>query len=380
MSLSSLLGHEQPIRLLRRAFAEGRIPNAYLFVGPPNLGKFTIASEFARLLNCENQSDSTLPDLTDSCGICESCRRIAAGNDPDVLAIRPLTRIGTGAKVEVTEFEGAVLTTDQVGEILARAGMRRTRARYKVLIISRAETMNAEAANRLLKTLEEPPEGTVLVLTCSNPSALLPTIASRCQRVAFHPVPLSVLEPGLAARFPDLDPDLVATAARLCSGRPGWALTLLQSPGALNVRRRLFDMLAALPADPLVSALAAAEELLRLSEAWWIGVNGEGAQEVLRRAGDRSRRVALADLFDLLSSALRDVLLLTVGEEGLLINRDALPLLRDLARVTTPAKARLALSALQQVQRHIRGNANLRLAAELVLLQIMRVLRAPVEA
>ncbi len=380
MSLASIIGHDQPLRLLRRSFAEGRIPNAYLFVGPPNLGKFTVATEFARLIDCDDPRDLATPDLTDSCGVCESCRRIDFGSHPDVLAIRPLTRIGTGAKVEVTEFEGAVLTTDQVGEIIGRAGMRRTRGPYKILIIARAETMNPEAANRLLKTLEEPPEGTVLVLTCSNASALLPTIASRCQRVAFHPVPLATLEPALLERFPDLNTDLVSTVARLSAGRPGWALTLLQSPPALNVRRRLFDMLVAFPRDPLVSALAGSEELLRLSEAWWIAINGEGAQDVLRRAGDRSRRVALADLFDLLSSALRDVLLLTVGEEDLIINRDVLPMLRDLARSTTSARARLALSALQQVQRHIRGNANLRLASELVLLQVMLVLRAAVEA
>jgi DNA polymerase-3 subunit delta' len=241
--------------------------------------------------------------------------------------------------------------------------------------------MNPEAANRLLKTLEEPPEGTVLILTCSNASALLPTIASRCQRLAFHPVPLATLEQALLTRFPDVNTDLVATVARLSAGRPGWALTLLQSPPALTVRRRLFDMLIAFPTNPLVSSLAGSEELLRLSEAWWIAINGEGAQDVLRRAGDRSRRVALADLFDLLSSALRDVLLLTVGEEDLIINRDVLPMLRDLARSTTPAKARLALSALQQVQRHLRGNANLRLATELALLQVTLVLRAaPVEA
>ncbi|MCX7600156.1 MAG: DNA polymerase III subunit, partial [Armatimonadetes bacterium] len=273
MSLSRIIGHEQAKRLLMRAFVEGRVPTAYLFVGPSNLGKFTVAVEFAKLLNCEAPVTPSSGEGADCCDVCEACRRIEAGSFADVLCVRPVIRIGSGAQAQATEFEGALLTTDQIGEVITRASLRRTRGRHKVFIIARAETMNPEAANRLLKTLEEPPEGTLLILTSSNPSALLPTIVSRCQRVTFHAVPLATLAAGLRTEVPDASDELVDTIARLSSGRPGWALTLLRKPRALDVRRRLLDLVASLPGQPLVAALALGEELIGLSEAWWRAIN-----------------------------------------------------------------------------------------------------------
>lgn len=376
MSLSRIIGHEQAKRLLQRAFIEGRVPTAYLFVGPPNLGKFAIAVEFAKLLNCAAPAGASSADEADCCDTCEACKRIETGSFADVLCVRPVVRLGTGAQAQATEFEGAMLTTDQIGEVITRASLRRTRGRHKVLIIARAETMNPEAANRLLKTLEEPPEGTLLILTSSNPSALLPTIVSRCQRVAFHAVPQVTLVAGLRAQVPEASLGLVETVARLSSGRPGWALTLLHKPRALDVRRRLLDLLAVLPGQPLVAALALGEELLGLSEAWWRAINeGEEAAEVLHKSGDRARRVAMADVLDLMASALRDVMLLCEGGEGRVLNVDALEVLRGLAAGTSAARARRAAAAVQQVQRHIRGNANLKLACELLIVQVMQLLR-----
>lgn len=376
MSLSRIIGHEQAKRLLRRAFIERRVPTAYLFVGPPNVGKFAVAVEFAKLLNCEAPVAYSSAEEADCCDACEACRRIEAGSFADVLCVRPVIRIGSGAQAQATEFEGAVLTTDQIGEVITRASLHRTRGRHKVLVIARAETMNPEAANRLLKTLEEPPEGTLLILTSSNPSAVLPTIVSRCQRVTFHAVPLATLVSGLGAAVPEASDALVDTAARLSSGRPGWALTLLRKPKALDVRRRLIDLLAALPGEPLVAALALGEELIGLSEAWWRAINeGEEAAEVLQKSGDRARRVAMMDVLDLMASLLRDVMLLCGGGEERVLNVDALDTLRGLAAGTSAGRARRAAAAVHQVQRHIRGNANLKLACELLIVQVMQLLR-----
>jgi len=376
MSLSRIIGHEQPKRLLRRAFAEGRVPTAYLFVGPPNLGKSTVAVEFAKLLNCLSPLAPSSVAEADCCDACEACQRIQAGSFADVLCVRPVVRIGSGAQTQTTEFEGAVLTTDQIGEVITRANLHRTRGRHKVLIIARAETMNPEAANRLLKTLEEPPEGTLLILTSSNPSALLPTIASRCQRVAFHAVSPGALVAGLRAQVPEATPELVETVARLSSGRPGWALTLLRKPRALDVRRRLVDLVASLPDQPLIASLALGEELLSLCEAWWKAINeGDEAADVLQRSGDRARRVAMVDVLDLMASILRDVMLLCEGGEERVLNVDVLPTLRSVAAGTSASRARRAAAAVQQVQRHIRGNANLKLACELLIVQVMQLLR-----
>ncbi|MCX7599464.1 MAG: hypothetical protein N2512_11465, partial [Armatimonadetes bacterium] len=145
---------------------------------------------------------------------------------------------------------------------------------------------------------------------------------------------------------------------------------------ALDVRRRLLDLVASLPGQPLVAALALGEELIGLSEAWWRAINeGDEAAEVLQKSGDRARRVAMVDVLDLMASLLRDVMLLCGGGEEGVLNVDALETLRGLAAGTTAAKARRAAAAVHQVQRHIRGNANLKLACELLIVQVMQLLR-----
>ncbi len=377
MSLAGIIGHQQALRVLRRAFAEERVPPAYLFVGPPDLGKYTVALQFAKLLNCTQVRAREDPDAADCCDECPSCRRIEEGHFADVLAARPVVRIGKGAQTESTEFEGAVLTTDQIGEVITRAGLKASRGRHKVLIVARAETMNPEAANRLLKTLEEPPPRTTIILTSSNPSAMLPTTVSRCQKVSFHPVPLEELLEGLAARAPGADRETLETVARLGAGRVGWALSVLQTPEALAVRREALELLTKLPGQPLVASLALAEELVRLAERWWLARNEgtEAAEDVLKRSADRVRRVALCELLDLMASALRDVMLLASGDGKLVLNVDRLSELRGMAEGTTPQMAHRAALAVEHVQRHLRGNANLRLACELLLLQIMQACR-----
>ncbi len=376
MSLAKIIGHDRPLAVLRRAFVEGRVASAYLFTGPPNVGKLTAAVEFAKLLNCTDLAAPDDPSAVDCCDACDACQRIAAGSFADVLVVQPLIRIGTAAKGELAPFEGAMLTTDQVAEVIAQANMRLSRGRHKVIIVARAETMNPEAANRLLKTLEEPPEHTTLILTTSNPSALLPTIVSRCQRLAFHPVPLAELVAGLQREAPDADQSLMETAARLSGGRVGWALTLVRNPIALQVRAELLELLSSLPHEPYVSAMAMAERLIELAEQWWLALNpGESAADVLSRARDRVRRVALDGLLDLVASVMRDIMLLASGYDRSIINADAADALAELAARTTPDRARRGAMAVELVQRHLRGNANIRLALELLTLQLMQSLQ-----
>lgn len=382
MSLRAIIGHEQPLRVLRRAFADRRVPTAYLFVGPPNVGKYTVALELAKLLNCTDLRGADQPDALDCCDECRACRRIQAGNFPDVLAVRPVVRIGSGAQAEMTEFEGAILTTEQIGDAISRAGLKLSRGKHKVIIIAQAETMNPEAANRLLKTLEEPPPRTTLVLTTSNVSALLPTVVSRCQRVTFHPVPMATLLAELGQRVEGVAQEVVETVAGLCGGRPGWALALLRSPDAMGVRGELLELLVRLADEELIAALPLAEELIGLAERWWLALNAEAeaAEDVLRRSGDRVRRLALCQLLDLLASLLRDMILLLAGADELILNKDATDTLRALAGRGSMERLHRAAMAVNQAQRHLRGNANVRLACELLLLQVMQSYRAGVRA
>ncbi|MBC7287340.1 MAG: hypothetical protein H5T86_04695 [Armatimonadetes bacterium] len=376
MGLSSIIGHKRPIAVLRRAVWEGRVPTAYLFSGPPQVGKLTTAVELAKLLNCSNPVDADNPARIDCCDTCEACRRIASGSFADVLVVQPVVRVGTGARSEATEFEGAMITTEQIAQVITRASLGPSRGRRKVLIIARAETMNPEAGSRLLKTLEEPPGDTTLILTTSNPSALLPTLVSRCQRLTFHPVPVDELIAGLREKAPQADETLIETAARLSSGRVGWALALVHSPSALQVRAELMHLLANLPREPNIACLAIGERLIELAEQWWLALNpGDEASSVLSRAADRVRRVALCGLLDLVACALRDVMVLCASAGGTVVNSDVVDMLAALAAGTTQDRARRAALAVQHVQRHVRGNANIRLAAELLVLQLMQSLR-----
>ena len=245
MSFSTIIGLEQPIAVLRRAIQSGRVSHAYLFHGAPSIGKTLLAREFAKTLNC----DATLDGGVECCDVCPSCTRIDRDAHPDVHLVRPLAKVQAneedgGADVVI---EGALITTDQIKDVVVDANLKATQARRKVFIISSAEAMNPQAANRLLKTLEEPPPGTTLVLTTQNLSTLLPTILSRCQLIKCQPPTLAEAEVALVARYPEHEPGLIRSVVALSGGRIGWAMSLLQHPAALELRNGLLDTAASLP-------------------------------------------------------------------------------------------------------------------------------------
>ena len=143
-----------------------RIAGAYLFVGPTGVGKETVANHFAKSINCLELDEG-------ACGTCISCRKTADGNHPDTQIVSP---------------SGAWIRIDQIRELQKRIVYRPYEGIRKVAILREAERMNLEAANCLLKTLEEPPAESVLILLTSNLDALIPTIRSRCQIIKFNPL------------------------------------------------------------------------------------------------------------------------------------------------------------------------------------------------
>ena len=169
-----LIGQSRAVRLLQRGLTTGRIAHAYLFTGPEGIGKRTAALALAQALNCQRGDG-----LDDGCGACQSCRKIARGLHPDVQVIEPA---------------GATLKIEQVRALEADAALGPYEAKRKVFILDSAEKMTEQAANALLKTLEEPPGRTVFVLLTTTPSALPSTIVSRCQTVIFSAIPQETLE------------------------------------------------------------------------------------------------------------------------------------------------------------------------------------------
>ncbi len=208
-----IIGHQQTIEQLQHTVASDRIAGAYLFVGPTGVGKETVARYFAQLIFC--QQDAQPPTV---CGACLACRKVDSGNHPDLQFIRP---------------EGSLLKIGQIRELQKQIIYEPLEASRKVYILTDVERMNAEAENCLLKTLEEPPASSVLILLTSNIRALLPTTRSRCQILQFHPMQTQELAEILVEKF-SVAPEQATTLAIAADGAIGKALTRLEKGDALS--------------------------------------------------------------------------------------------------------------------------------------------------
>jgi len=223
MSFNGIIGNERAIELLTSSIEQGRVAHAYLFAGPPGVGKGLVAREFAKALNCEHGGAAP-------CDACLACRKIDHGTHPDVLWFRP-----TGAM--------RMIRVEQVAEFLQAAAFKPYEGRWKVFMLVDADRLNVESQNKVLKTLEEPAPGTVIILTSAVPEALLPTIRSRCQRVTFHPIPREAVEQYLIEHR-DADPERAAIAASLGRGSLAAAIEYLDERAGQR-RRALYNVLAA---------------------------------------------------------------------------------------------------------------------------------------
>ena len=208
-----IIGHNQIIEQLQQTVASERIAGAYLFVGPSGVGKEMVARYFAQLIFC--QQDAQPPMV---CGTCLACRKVDSGNHPDLQFIRP---------------EGSLLKIGQIRELQRQVIYEPLEASRKVYILTDVDRMNPEAENCLLKTLEEPPASSVLILLTSNVQALLPTTRSRCQILQFHPMPTQELAEILVNRF-SVAPEQATTLAIAADGAIGKALTQLEKGDSLT--------------------------------------------------------------------------------------------------------------------------------------------------
>ena len=168
MSFYDIYGHEKKIEIIQKALAQQRIGHAYLFSGIPAVGKKTLAREFVKALNCEKGYA-----LHDSCGECSSCRKIQRGNHPDVFSV---------------EADGQFIRIDAIREIQEQMKCKPLEARRRVFVIDDADKMNDQAANALLKILEEPSPSNILILVAARPYSMPSTIISRCQHMRFNPL------------------------------------------------------------------------------------------------------------------------------------------------------------------------------------------------
>jgi len=226
MPWHSIRGHDRAVDALRRGLARGRLPHAFLFVGPEGIGKRSFAEAFAQALLCERVPET----LLDPCGACPACLQVAAGTHPDVHRV---------AKPE----DKHDLAIKPIRDLCLDLGLKPAGGRRKVAIVDDADDLNDEAANAFLKTLEEPPPGSVLILIGTSPEAQLDTIVSRCRVLRFDPLPEDDLARVLLDRGVTDDPAEAARLAHLADGSVARARGLADAT-LDGFRRRLIDDLA----------------------------------------------------------------------------------------------------------------------------------------
>ena len=363
MSWSVIIGHEEPLARLRAALEAGRLHPALLFEGPGGVGKRLVALTLARALHCPRAPERG----GDPCGACRACLAIMESADPartvENQSLHPGVRVVSLSRPDERELRfGAAssrgeirsqITVSQIRAVLAEGAVGRSQGPPRVVIIDPADRMGESAANALLKTLEEPRPGERFVLVTARPSALLPTILSRCARVRFGLLPRAALERALEPR--------AGAAARgggrakidlilaLAGGRIGSALALLEGP-ALDSFRQTRSL--------LLESFAARARGLPPGTFAVVGAAAMGTRE----------REEWLEAIGVLELLLRDLAVLAADPNAEAVNFDIRDELARLAPILGERAAR-ALPRLDAVRGEFRVNVNARLAFEKILLE-----------
>ena len=260
----NIVGHEHAINTLRRALQAQRVRHAYLFTGPEHIGKALLAQRFAQTLLCTDGGDANNAPQN-PCNACLSCRKVMHGNHPDVHYIsRPP--------------EKQFILIEQVRALQADAARKTLEGRRNIFIIQGMHEMNVQAANCLLKTLEEPEPDVVLLLTTPDPGLLLPTILSRVQQVPMQLLTMKQIKSALEDRW-HVEPDEANLIAALAAGRMGWAVQAVEDEDMLAERQTQLETLAKLSTAGKVQRFDVAQRLsadsdklhgiLELWLLWW---------------------------------------------------------------------------------------------------------------
>lgn len=323
-----VVGHETAVALLQYSIASERVAHAYLLTGPPQIGKTTLATNLAQALNCRSESRP--------CGDCSSCQRIARYVHPDVRLIEP---------------EGDSIKIEQVRAMQREVTLSPYEGRWRVYILCQFEKATREAANCLLKTLEEPPEHVVLVLTAPEPDLLLPTIVSRCQILPLRPLPVPQVIQALRERWA-ADEEQASLLGKLSAGRIGWAVMAHRDREVLIRRERRLAALQDTMAGGRLERLRYAQQLSRRSES-------------------------IPEILDLWLSWWRDLLLLRTGRSESVVNVDQISVLQQQARCYPTGQIKDFIQAIRAAQQQMQQNVNAQLALEVLFLSMPVIGSAP---
>ncbi|MBL8922886.1 MAG: DNA polymerase III subunit delta' [Myxococcaceae bacterium] len=255
MSLADVKCQDRAVAALEAALSRGHVHHAWLFHGPDGVGKELAAFGLAQALICTEQPNA-------GCGVCAACRRVHKRNHPDVTVVMPddeLVRRGMAGRSDFERTPSRDIRIEQVRQLQERLAFRALESKTKVAVLLTAHAMNPSAQNALLKTLEEPPAGTVLILVSSAPDKLLPTIRSRCAKASFGPLPVDFLAARLMEGKKGVDEATAKQAAMMAGGSLARALSL--DVDALGERKDIIERFEALQPMDARGWLAMAETL-----------------------------------------------------------------------------------------------------------------------
>ena len=324
----NLTGHEWAVDMLKKHVINGTTRHAYLFSGPPGLGRRTLALRFAQALNCPTPVSAGIP-----CGTCRDCKQIESMHYADLSVVQ-------------ADSEGGTLKVDQIREVRKTLTYKPYQSKYRVALFLRFHEANDNAANALLKTLEEAPSYAVLILTADNPEQLLPTILSRCEVLRLRPLRIEEVKRDLTGR--GVESNRANLIAHISGGRPGYARRLVEDDQLLEKREeRLNDLLILLPASRV--------EKFKYADQ-------------LSKDKDSMRQTILFWL-----SYWRDVMLRTAQATGPLVNVDRNVEIEDIAIRMDLSSARRVVSGLEEALEKMDRNVNSRMLAEVLLLDLPKI-------
>ena len=324
----NLIGHNWAVDMLKKHIVRGTTRHAYLFSGPPGLGRRTLALRFAQALNCPTPVEAGVP-----CGTCRDCKQIESMQHADLSVIQ-------------ADSEGGTLKVDQIREMRRTLTLKPYQSKYRVSIFLRFQEANDNAANALLKTLEEAPSYAVLILTTDNPEQLLPTIVSRCEVLKLRPLKIEEVQRELETR--GLETGRAKLIAHISGGRMGYAIRLIENDSLLEKREeRLNDLLMLVSASRVekfkyADQLSKDKEAMRQAITFWL-------------------------------SYWRDVMLRAAQAETPLVNVDRNVEIEDIAGQLDLSASRRVVSGLEDTLEKMDRNVNSRMLAEVLLLDLPRV-------
>lgn len=325
-----IFGHQWAVQLLQEHIRADRMRHAYLFVGPQGIGRRTLGLKFAKAINCAEP-----PAAGEACNACQNCRQIEKQAHADLSILVP-------------EGNHKDVRIDQVRSLQHSLALRPYQARYRVALLPDFQRATPEAANAMLKTLEEPPPRVLLIVTADTLESLLPTIVSRCEVLRLRPLSIAACQQYLVQEkaLPAEEANLLA---HVSAGRLGYALRLHTDPHALEQRAEVLDAMTFLLAADVFARFKYAEETTK---------NWQKARE------------SLVNVFSLWLTWWRDVLILISGAEIPAVNIDRVAQIRQLAAHYSLETARRMISALENGLQQLNAYGNPRLILENLLLTL----------